>query len=98
KDSTGHYIFQSGNMNVAGVPVFESTAMTEGSFLIGDFRMGAEIKEREGVTLNYYAQDENNVKLGLITVGISERIGLPVYHNGAFVSGTFAAAKTKLKS
>jgi HK97 family phage major capsid protein len=98
KDSTGHYIFQSGNMSVSGVPVVESTAITEGSFLIGDFRMGAELKERSGVALNFYAQDADNVQKGLVTIGIEERIALPVYHNGAFVSGTFAAAKTKLKS
>lgn len=98
KDSTGHYIFQSGNMNVAGVPVLESTAMAEGKFLVGDFRMGAEIKERAGVTLNYYPQDADNVQKGLVTIGIEERIALPVYHNGAFVSGDFVSAKAKLKT
>lgn len=98
KDTTGNYLFPSGNMSVAGVPVIESTSMTEGSFIVGDFRMAAEIKERSGVTLNYYAQDADNVQKGLITIGIEERIALANYRPNAFVTGTFAAAKTKLKS
>jgi HK97 family phage major capsid protein len=98
KDANGGYLFQSGNMSVAGVPVVESTAIAEGKFLLGDFRLGAEIKERAEVTLNYYAQDADNVQKGLITVGIEERIALPVYHKGAFVSGDFVSAKAKLKS
>lgn len=98
KDTTGAYLFPAGNMSVSGVPVLESTAMSEGSFLVGDFKMGAEIKERSGVTLNYYAQDADNVQKGLVTIGIEERIALANYRPNAFVSGTFAAAKTKLKS
>lgn len=98
KDSTGAYLFQSGNMSVAGVPVVESTAIAEGKFLLGDFRLGAELKERAGVTLNYHYQDSDNVQKGLVTIAIEERIALPVYHNGAFVTGDFVAAKAKLKS
>ncbi|RYY00553.1 phage major capsid protein [bacterium] len=97
KDSTGAYLFPAGNMSVAGIPIVESNSMTEGSFLVGDFRMGAEIKEREGLVIEFYNQDADNVQKGLVTVGVTERIALPVYHNGAFVSGTFAAGKTKIK-
>lgn len=98
KDSTGQYIFPYGNMSVAGVPVVESNAIAEGKFIVGDFRMGAEIKDRQGVTLNYYAQDADNVQKGLITIGVDQRLALPVYHNGAFVAGDFTSAITKLKS
>ena len=98
KDSTGQYIFPYGNMSVAGVPVVESNAIAEGKFIVGDFRLGAEIKDRAGVTLNYYAQDADNVQKGLITIGVEQRLALPVYHNGAFVSGDFVSAMAKLKS
>lgn len=98
KDANGGYLFPSGSLSVSGVPVVESNSIEEGRFLVGDFRLGAEIKERAGVTVNFYNQDADNVQKGLVTVGIEERIALPVYHNGAFVSGTFTAAKAKLKS
>lgn len=98
KDSTGAYLFPSGNMSVAGVPIVESNSIDEGKFLVGDFRMGAEIKERQGVTVEFFNQDADNAQKGLVTVSVSERIALPVYHNGAFVSGTFATAIAKLKS
>lgn len=98
KDTTGQYLFSQSNMSVAGVPIVESTAIAEGKFLIGDFRLGAELKERAGVTINYHYQDADNVQKGLVTIAVEERIALPVYHNGAFVSGDFVSAKAKLKS
>jgi len=98
KDSTGAYLFPSGNMSVAGVPIVESNSIDEGKFLVGDFKMGAEIKERQGLTIEFFNQDADNAQKGLVTIGVSERLALPVYHNGAFVSGTFATAKTKLKA
>jgi|GEM_PF-1017547 len=98
KDSTGNYLFPTGNMSVAGVPIVESTAISEGKFLVGDFRMGAEIKERQGVTISYWPSDGENAKKGLITITAEERIALPVYHKGAFVAGDFGTAITKIKS
>jgi HK97 family phage major capsid protein len=100
KDSTGAYLFPLGssNMSVAGVPIVESNSIAENAFLVGDFRNAAEIKERQGVTVEFFNQDADNAQKGLVTVSVSERIALPVYHNGAFVSGTFTAAIAKLKS
>ena len=98
KDSTGAYLFPNGNMSVAGVPIVQSNSIDEGKFLVGDFKMGAEIKERQGVTVEFFTQDADNAQKGLVTIGVSERIALPVYHNGAFVYGTFTAAKAKLRA
>ncbi|RZK73163.1 MAG: phage major capsid protein [Pedobacter sp.] len=98
KDNTGAYLFPSGNMSVAGVPIVESNSIALSEFLVGDFRMGAEIKERQGVTVEFFNQDADNAQKGLVTVSVSERIALPVYHNGAFVTGTFTTAKAKLKA
>ncbi|WP_316817291.1 phage major capsid protein [Pedobacter nyackensis] len=98
KSSTGEYLFPSGNMSVAGVPIVESNAITEGKFLVGSFRDGAEIKERQGVAISYYPSDGENAKKGLITIVAEERLALPVYHNGAFVAGDFTSAMAKLKS
>ena len=85
-------------MSVAGVPIVESNSIAENAFIVGDFKMGAEIKERQGLTIEFFNQDTDNVQKGLVTVSVTERLALPVYHNGAFVSGTFTAAKAKLKA
>ena len=98
KDTTGQYIFPYGNMSVAGVPVVESTCIAEGDFLVGDFRLGAELKQREGISINFYTQNATDVEDGLVTIGIEERFALPVYNPKSFVSGSFVSAKAKLKS
>ncbi|RAJ24992.1 HK97 family phage major capsid protein [Pedobacter cryoconitis] len=97
KDSTGNYIFPYGNLSVAGIPVVETNAIPEGKFLVGDFRFGAEIKDRQGLTISYYPSDADNVKKGLITILAEERLALPVYHPGAFVTGDFTSAMVALK-
>jgi HK97 family phage major capsid protein len=97
KDANGQYLFPNGNMSVAGVPVVESNCIPEGRFLLGDFRGGCEIKDRQGLTISYYPQDGENAKKGLITIVADQRLALPIYHNGAFVTGDFASAMVALK-
>jgi len=98
KDAQGGYLFPSGNMSVAGVPVVESTCIAEGDFLVADWKLAAEIKQREGLSINFYNQNATDVEDGLVTIGLEERFAIPVYNPKAFVSGSFAAAKAKLKS
>jgi len=98
KDSTGAYLFPAGNMSVAGVPVIESTCIAAGDFLVGDFKGAAELKERQGISIDFYNQNATDIEDGLVTVGIEERFALPVYNPKAFISGTFTVGKAKLKS
>lgn len=98
KDSTGAYLFPAGNMSVSGVPVVESTCIAGGDFLVGDFVMGAEIKDREAVSINFYNQNATDVEDGLVTIGVEERFALPIYNPKSFVVGSFVAAKAKLKA
>lgn len=98
KDLNGAYLFPSGNMSVSGVPVIESTCIASGSFLVGDFKLGCELKEREGISINFYNQNSTDVEDGLVTIGVEERFALPIYNPKSFVSGDFVGAKAKLKS
>jgi HK97 family phage major capsid protein len=98
KEAGGAYLFPAGNMSVAGVPVVESTCIADGDFLVGDFKLGAELKEREGISINFYNQNATDVEDGLVTIGVEERFALPIYNPKSFVSGSFAAGKAKLKS
>jgi HK97 family phage major capsid protein len=77
---------------VAGVPIVANTAIEKGDFLIGDFNMGATMALRQGVSLQFFEQDQDNVITNQITVRIEERFALPVHNPNAFVYGDFATA------
>jgi HK97 family phage major capsid protein len=96
KTSTGDYtmpwIYQSGQITLDGVPVYESTAMTAGTFLVGDFRLGAQVFDRKQMTLEISFENEANFVTGMVTIRVSERLALAVYRAKCFVYGGFAAA------
>jgi HK97 family phage major capsid protein len=93
-----HYNFvpQADLMQVMGVPIISNTAMTAGSFLVGDFVRGAKLHEREGVRVEFFEQDSTNVRYNLVTVRVEERVALAVKHPTAFVTGAFLDAKAIL--
>ena len=99
KDDNGQYIFPWVFMNngvaVDSIPVIESTAMTEGSFLVGDFKLGAQIFDRRQMSIEFANTNEDNFIKGMVTVRGSERIAIAVYRPSAFVYGTFASALAK---
>jgi len=96
KDDNGNYIFpwifQGGTLGLDGVPIILSTAITQGDFLVGDFRLGAQVFDRRQASIEFSNQNEDNFIKGMLTVRASERLALAVYRNNAFVYGTFAAA------
>lgn len=102
KDTTGQYLFPEtrtgGIPRIAGVPIVENTAITEGDFLIGDFVRGAALLNRASTSVRFYDQDQDNAVKNLVTIVIEKRIALPIYRPQAFVYGTFATAITDLAS
>ena len=46
----------SGQPRLWGLPVVATNSMTAGSFLIGDFKMGAAIAQREEITVTFAEQ------------------------------------------
>ena len=96
KDDNGQYIypwvFINGQPTIDGVPIYTSTAMTSGTFLVGDFKRGAQIFDRRQLTIEFSNQNEDNFIKGMVTVRGHERIALAVYRPHAFIYGTFAAA------
>jgi HK97 family phage major capsid protein len=75
---------------VGGVPVAVSTAVTAGDLLVGNFQRGAQLFQREGVSVRFYEQDQNNAILNLVTIVIEERLALPIYYNEMFFYDSFA--------
>jgi len=96
KATDGHYLddprvmFQNGRMLINGVPVWESTAITSGTYAVGDFGQGAQLFDRKSLEINFYEQDSDNAKKRLVTIEMNERLALVNYRPAAFVTGTIA--------
>lgn len=80
---------QNGQLFIAGVPVFKSTAMTVDKFLVGDWRMGANLIFREPAKVQFFYEDNVNVRQNKVTVRVEERIAFPVYGSDYFILGDF---------
>jgi HK97 family phage major capsid protein len=71
-----------------GLPVVTTTSITRGTALTGDFRMGAQIFRRKGLTLATTNSDNNDFQLNLITIRAEQRMTLAVYQPNRFCSVT----------
>lgn len=100
KDSQNRYLFPEMREGMIGsVPYATSTlAQLRGNFLTGDFGLGAQLFQRQGLEIELFDQDRDNVIRNLITVRVEERHALAVYRPDAFVYGNFATAKTDLSA
>lgn len=78
-----------GQLSIAGIPIFKSTAIAADSFLVGDWSMGAQIMQRDGISVQFSEFDGNNFTENMITVRVEARIAFPIYYAGAFVKGDF---------
>jgi len=97
KDDNGNYIhpwifMPSGQISLDGIPGMVSTAINEGDFLVGDFKLGAQVFDRRQLSLELSYENEDNFTKGMVTVRLSERLTLCIYRPNAFVYGSFAAA------
>jgi HK97 family phage major capsid protein len=97
KDDNGNYIhpwifMPNGQITLDGIPVIVSTAITSGDFLVGDFKLGAQVFDRRQLSLELSYENEDNFVKGMVTVRLSERLTLCIYRPNAFVYGSFAVA------
>jgi len=96
KDSTNNYlapwVFTGQAPTIAGVPVIETTAITAGTFFVGDFARAAQVFDRRQNTVEISNQNEDNFIKGMLTVRAAERIALAIYRPSAFVYGSIASA------
>jgi HK97 family phage major capsid protein len=98
KENAGAYILPSyvtmsaGQMFIMGVPVYAINGVVAGDFFVGDFALGSQLFVRQGITLEFFEQDADNVTKNFVTVRVEERIALAVYTTQSIVYGSFAAA------
>jgi HK97 family phage major capsid protein len=73
-----------------GLSVVPTTAMTALSFLVGAFRQGATLWERQGTTLLMTDSHASNFTSNILTLLAERRAALAVWRPKAFVKGTFS--------
>jgi len=96
KTDDNAYVFanpqNSAQPRLWGLPVVDTTAMPEGEFLVGAFRMGAQVFDREQANVEISTEDSDNFRKNLVTIRAEERLALVVSRPEAFVAGPFEEA------
>lgn len=89
---TGEFLWghpsEPGIERVFGLPVVITTAITEGTSLVGAFRIGAQVFRREGIRVEATNSNEDDFKKNLIALRAEERLALAVYRPKAFCTCT----------
>jgi len=82
--------FTNDTLRLAGIPIYQSTAMATNAFLVGDWSQ-AEFLTRQGLTVDVSTENGTNFEKNLVTLRVEERIGLAVEKPGAFLTGSWTA-------
>lgn len=102
KESTtsGNYVFGAPNIaipNIFGIPLVPHNEITSDKFLIGDFTK-ATIGQREGISVRFYDQNEDDAIKNMVTVVIEERLTVVVDRADRLVYGDFSDARAALET
>lgn len=88
----GGYRTEAGNTGPVdtlwGLRVVVTTAMTEGTALVGAFSMGAEVYRNGGLTVEATNSNEDDFLHNLVAIRAEERLGLGVLRPSAFSTVT----------
>lgn len=71
------------------INVVETTAMPDDKYLLGAFGMGAQIYDRENVSVTVSSENSDNFERGVLTFRADERLALEVSRPESFVVGTW---------
>ncbi|MGL5816662.1 MAG: phage major capsid protein [Phycicoccus sp.] len=69
--------------------VVETTAMSNTRYLIGAFGLGAQLHDRESVSVKVSTENADNFERGVVTFRAQERVALEVPRPESFVVGTW---------
>ena len=100
KDTTNQSLVGlDGLMRVGGVPVYKSTRIAAGSYLVGDFSR-AKLYSRRNTEIKMWDQNASDPIYDLVTFTVSNRACFQIKHvdTYAFVTGTFAAGIAALSA
>jgi HK97 family phage major capsid protein len=68
-------------------PIVETQAMLVDKFLVGAFKLGAQIFDREQASVMISTEDGDNFIKNMVTILAEERLALAVYRPEAFIKG-----------
>ena len=89
KETTGGYIFANPQALATpalwGRPVVATQAMTVDTALVGAFRMGAQIFDREDANVVVSSENTDDFIRNMVTIRCEERLALATYRPEAFV-------------
>lgn len=92
RTTEGLYIFgdpsQPGEERLWGKPVVPTTAITQGTGLVGDFVMYSHISRRMGIQLDISNSHDVYFIYNKLAIRIAERLSLEVYRDAAFAKIT----------
>jgi len=95
KDQDDNYIWVvvmfGGQKQLWRVPIFCTTAIDAGKFLLGDFMNGCTLWDRESAYVEVFNQHADFALAGKLLLMGSERIGFTVEIPEMFIDGTFGA-------
>ncbi len=93
KDTTGQYIIGNPQGTLSptlwGLPVVATQAITIDKFLVGAFKMGAQVFDRWLARVEVATENEDDFIKNLVTILAEERLALAVYRPEAFIYGDF---------
>ncbi len=91
KDAEGRYIIatpqDSGTPRLWGLPVTQTQAMAQNTFLTGAFDIAAQIFDRMEIEVLLSTENEDDFVKNMCTIRAEERMALAVYRPEAFVTG-----------
>lgn len=94
RDQYGRYQFEQNiaagqnGFFIGGALLVPNTAMSQGTFLVGDFSLGAQLFQRDDLEITFSTQNASNFVQGLVTVLVEERLANVVYRPNAFIYGS----------
>lgn len=95
KNSDNNYLFTQpqgvATPTLWGQPVVATQAMDAGDFLVGSFKQGAQIWDREDISVQVASENQDDFIKNMVTILCEERVGLTVYRDEAFVKGALPA-------
>lgn len=96
KDLEGRYIIaQPVNGGIArlwGLPVVETQAIGQNTFLTGAFDLGAQIFDRMEIEVLLSTENVDDFEKNMVTIRAEERLALAVYRPESFVTGLVTPA------
>lgn len=96
KGVDGHYIWVSvqegGTTKLWKLPVVSTVAIKDGTFLLGGFKMGATLWDREQASIRVSDSHANFFTKNMLAILAEERLALTIYRPESFIHGSFVTA------